>query len=391
MKPLIQYPFINWVDGMKIRREHFLSQENAVQDRLRDILALLVPAWGYGLLPAESPAAPSFHLEAEAEWLVLGACRAVTRGGFRVEIVPGRTEPLRLHLTDTLRRAGLEQYEGLLDVVLVGEPWHGVPFGALDPAETPPRQPFTRPACRLEIVPPGQPDLEPANPYILKVGQIRRKAGGWQLNPDFIPACMSPAAHPLLWQKYQSWAGFLTELEDYAGKIYYKFDRLTAEDLQIDARIWAKSIITAILEHKDEYRLLLPEHPPVYFLLFLQRLARNIYATLQFLPQKEDALLEYLSIHLNPAFRDPLAPGELAAALKEPLHLEYAHDDLAPLLLYFDRYQDFLRRVFRQAVDLRFIRDGHRKRYESVYEEDIPVKPRPGNRNDTTDGFKLSL
>lgn len=391
MKPLLQYPFVNWVDGMKIRREHFIAQENAVQDRLRDILAATVPGWGYGLLPSDGQNNPSFHLEIDSGLLVLKCCRAITKGGFRIEIIPDRSEALSLNIQDALRRSNLENYAGLLDVLLICEPWNYIPFGTIDPAETPPRQPFTQLACRLEIVPPGQPGLVASNHFTLKIGQLRQQPGGWQLIPEFIPACMAPTAHPVLWSKYQSWADFLVELEDYAQKIHYRFDRLTAEDLQIDARIWAKLIIISILEHKDEYRLIIPEKPPVYLILFLQRLARSIHASLRFLPQKEDALLEYLSVHLNPAFQDPLAPGELAASLREPLHLDYDHENLAPLLLLLERYQDFLRRIFNQAIELRFIRDGHRKRYESVYEEDIPVKPKPDNRNNFKDGFKLSL
>jgi len=376
---------------MKIRREHFLAQENAIQDRLRDILAVTTPSWAYGLLPADDPKHPSFHLETDAEFLILDCCRAITKGGFRVEIVPNRTEPLRLHILDALRFSRLENYTGTLDVVLICEPWNPLPYGAIDPAETPPRQPFTQFACRLDIIPPAQPGLVASNDFTLKIGQLQEKPGGWALMPDFIPACTAPSAHALLWKKYQSWAGFLTELDDYTGKIHDRFDRLNAEDLQIDARVWAKSIINLIVQYQDEYRLLIREKPPVYLIRFLQRLARGIHAGLRFLPQKEDALLEYLSNHLNPAFQDPFAPGELSASFKEPLHLEYDHDNIAPLLLQLDRYQDFLRRIFKIAVDLRFIRDGHRKRYETVYEDDIPLKPSPENRNNAKDNFKLSL
>ena len=36
MLPEIKYNPVNWVDGMKISRNHFVDFENAVHDHLRD-------------------------------------------------------------------------------------------------------------------------------------------------------------------------------------------------------------------------------------------------------------------------------------------------------------------------------------------------------------------
>ena len=50
MLPKIQYRLTNWVDGMKIRKEHFVNSENALVDAVRDTAALSLNNFNFGLL-----------------------------------------------------------------------------------------------------------------------------------------------------------------------------------------------------------------------------------------------------------------------------------------------------------------------------------------------------
>ena len=49
-EPLKHFP-VNWIDGMKINKNHFLQQERAFVDQLKDITSLGLHQNNYGLLP----------------------------------------------------------------------------------------------------------------------------------------------------------------------------------------------------------------------------------------------------------------------------------------------------------------------------------------------------
>src|SRR5690348_17163053 len=88
MKPNITHWPVNWLDGMKINKEHFRQTENAFQDLIRDSIADRLNHFNYGLLHSKES---SFHLQLlnyqpGLMQLRLNACRAITSGGVRIEI-----------------------------------------------------------------------------------------------------------------------------------------------------------------------------------------------------------------------------------------------------------------------------------------------------------------
>lgn len=63
MLPSLKYFSVNWVDGMKITKDHFIGMENALLDNIRDSYALTLKDFNYGLLPAVSSDKLSLDLE----------------------------------------------------------------------------------------------------------------------------------------------------------------------------------------------------------------------------------------------------------------------------------------------------------------------------------------
>jgi hypothetical protein len=47
----LKYYNVNWINGMKIRKDHFIQQENAFEDRMKDVAACFLNGFNYGLLP----------------------------------------------------------------------------------------------------------------------------------------------------------------------------------------------------------------------------------------------------------------------------------------------------------------------------------------------------
>src|ERR1700741_5399872 len=94
MLPNFKYFNVNWVDGMKLTRGHFSDQENAFIDRLRDVAAINLTSYNYGLLnPAPGSSKSIDHVvdvdRATLLRVKVNECRAITPGGARIEIVSG--------------------------------------------------------------------------------------------------------------------------------------------------------------------------------------------------------------------------------------------------------------------------------------------------------------
>ena len=46
---------VNWIDGMKINKSHFLDVQNFVSDSIRDPVGIHTSMMNYGLLPVAEP------------------------------------------------------------------------------------------------------------------------------------------------------------------------------------------------------------------------------------------------------------------------------------------------------------------------------------------------
>src|SRR3712207_3426957 len=89
MLPDIKYFPVNWVDGMKISSQDFISLENALKDEIRDTQATRLHEFAYGLLPTNHPEVdnyPRLVYDYVNNVLILKECRALMPGGQRIEI-----------------------------------------------------------------------------------------------------------------------------------------------------------------------------------------------------------------------------------------------------------------------------------------------------------------
>ncbi len=99
MLPTIKYRLTNWVDGMKIHRQHFVNSENALSDSIRDAAAVSLTNYNFGLLyPAEgdkrSLEINILRSQSDNFKISVPLCRAITAGGCRVEISPNLDEEI---------------------------------------------------------------------------------------------------------------------------------------------------------------------------------------------------------------------------------------------------------------------------------------------------------
>ena len=87
-----------WENGMKLQAEHFQHLENSIEDSIRDVQATSVLGLeSFGLLPnSEFSVRNAQGQSPQTVRVVLGACRAILPGGYRVEILPENIQKLQV-------------------------------------------------------------------------------------------------------------------------------------------------------------------------------------------------------------------------------------------------------------------------------------------------------
>src|SRR5687767_4728049 len=84
-----QYLPVNWVDGMKMSKDHFIAERNALLQILSGSTGAFINAVNYGLLPAVAAEHNPFNIHVSLDnqemiTIKLISCRAVTPGGHQI-------------------------------------------------------------------------------------------------------------------------------------------------------------------------------------------------------------------------------------------------------------------------------------------------------------------
>ena len=171
--------FVNWVDGMKIAKEHFIDQEHAMRDHLRDALMAGVSDHHFGLL---EPADLVFE-DREAK---LNACRAICRDGSRIELLPEHEQHVSCDLMPMLTN-DLEGKSFYLLAMLQADEREGVgPF-----VGEPPRQAVVLPRVSLQMLPVEKLNSAALRSAMLPVARFTVLQGHATQNKDFVAPCCS--------------------------------------------------------------------------------------------------------------------------------------------------------------------------------------------------------
>src|SRR5687768_4739238 len=88
---LVYFHSVNWIDGMKINKDHFVAQDDAFQDALFDLTSLTLSPQHYGILPPSAAGENTFDVRVtldnqNAIRIVVSSIQAITPGGIRISL-----------------------------------------------------------------------------------------------------------------------------------------------------------------------------------------------------------------------------------------------------------------------------------------------------------------
>ncbi|MFT4204253.1 MAG: hypothetical protein QM610_10105 [Chitinophagaceae bacterium] len=360
---------VNWTDGMKINKEVFTAQENAIQDLCVHASALALTPLRYGVLPSDRNSEENFKVHAAVDnqmtlQVSILSCNAVTRGGVAINI-PAAGMPKGTDSTaSVVLRFPSNPSNGVYWIVLLSNPFKLVPFGTPDIGEDPPRIPYVMPEYKLEVVPDDQYVQFVNHPHALFVGKVNVSGTGIVVDEEYIPPCFSVSAHPALIDLYGELGAFYSVLERHCCEIVQKiYGRGQKNELSELVLFLCDRVMLFLSPAVTDTKWLHYHEPPVFLFSTVATLSRVIKNTIDLrIGLGKDELLNYLSEWCN------LRSGELETIFTDVAMLRYDNNDISQCIQPIARFVKVIGKLFETLSTLEFI--GKKKESGIFIKED---------------------
>jgi len=360
MQEPLKYHHVNWVDGMKINKNHFIALENAFRDQIKDTHGSWLNDKNYGLLPSPGNQDDSLKIVMTIDnqktlKVKIFKCRAVTPGGGRIEIAEGGSELQGGSISvpfpeNTFDFAGNEN-ETIVYVALSVDPFGRVSIGNADPSEDPPRYPFVTPAYHLHIIPEEQLTRKEMGPGFLLIGKIRIADQKPELIREYIPPCTSVQSFNMLLRIHAETDKFLGQLELDVLKILNKISE--KDQTNVLARVVAhlsENILYFLSTGILEFRWKIIDQPPLFMFEFIGRLARVIKNTIDSNSgEAKEELLNYFTDWCN------LKQGDFEKTLLSAINFQYEHSNCHNTVFPMMKFTDVIATLFNKLSILEYI------------------------------------
>jgi hypothetical protein len=354
----LKYHHVNWVDGMKVNKSHFIGLENASIDRIKDAIACGLNYNNYGLLPSINEKGNPLKIVMTVDnqktlRVKVFECSAITPGGARIEIFENGTDiyGFAIPFPENTFDLSVTGNENCVYVALSVDPFSRMPIGNADPAEEPPRYPNVTSSYHVHIIPEDQLSKKELGPYFLLIGKIRIVDQKPELLKEYIPPCTSVRGHSALVRFHAESDKFLGQLELDLLKILNKISE--KEQSNILARVVAhlsENILYFLSTGILDFRWRIIDQPPLYMFEFIGRLARLIKNTIDSNSgEAKEELLNYFTDWCN------LKQGEFEKALIGTVNFQYEHTNSYNTLNVMMKFTEVIATLFNKLSILEYI------------------------------------
>ena len=364
MQETIFFP-VNWVDGMKINRTHFQTQEQAFAYQTARAAASLLNPLNYGLLPSSgaTPLSPAgstpltlfvtvdHHQQVQVR---VQQCRAITAGGYSIDFRED-TALSGSNMFTPIPLSQLQQRAGTWYVVLSINPYRRVPYGLADPAESPARLPYTLPLFTIDLLAAEDLAKNKIGDFQLTVGRLVLDEQRLSVDESYIPPCASISSHADLLAAHAIGEEFFSRLESCCLQIMQKIlQKKQSNELSIIVQRLCEQLLAFTAVQLAEWKSSGIVQPPVYLVSRTAALARLLKNGLDtWLGSGKEELVNYFTDWCN------FSQGELEASIVQMAGHVYDHLDIGASLSRIAVFTSTISQLFNQLARLEYI--GKRK------------------------------
>lgn len=336
----LQYYPVNWTDGMRVSAKDFATGDRAWIDALRDVRATLFQGRQYGLLPplrdsSDKSIHPKLEYTAANSLLSLKECRAITEGGYRIEITENLQSRFKVPLN--FPSCTIHQKEDF-SVFITADIFETKGAGKLLP-DAPPRHASVCPFYELSVIYKSD-EIGLSGFNHLKIAEYGYKNERFKRKESFIPACMTINAHKKLHERFLQAGTTLKSIHDNGIFIVQQF-RLDGRTDVKDATHWVEKILLLIAQSIWTYNDVLERQSPLYTLTFFKNLGQYVLSMSEM--HKNNVFLKDGARSQRRYFKDLADPNFRGDDLKT------AFDRIDTALKALDAWFKTLRESFKQG------------------------------------------
>lgn len=330
---------VNWIDGMKINKNHFIEFQDNMEDLIRDARNLEVNELHYGLLstPLSRPFQYAISIDTHNELSIdIKMLKAVTPAGGRIEITDYTGE-----FSEKIELKNLDKKENNYYLMLNVDPFSRVPSGEQNMDEVPPRFPHALPKYTVSSVIEGEVNQNNIGPLQFPIAKFKTSVNNFEILTTYIPPCLTLNSHPSLIGLYESYDLFFKQLEFYAIQINRKIKfRNNSEDENLISNMVfevcdkaLRNIELQITKNKwVNYNL-----KPIDLLESVITLSRAIKNSFDYFSgDGKEMLFNYFSEWTE------ISSGEYEKLFTDTINVKYKAYDIEPIVV---QIQDFMTKV----------------------------------------------
>ncbi len=371
---------INWTDGVKINKDHFIKSDFHHLDTARDYATTHLTDFNYGLLQAFEGQAEPISLSTDVnthERLVLRLkyCNAITRKGCRILFKSdfyGGDEP-----TATIESKDIDINSNLeFLVMLIVNPFQLVPVGEPDPESIPIHHPYALPKIEMQIISKSQFNTSFLEKHFLMVGKVQWKNGAFVIDQNYLPPISKIKYHSQVLYFHKKVSDVLIKLRNYSiiinNKNRHKFqnNKLASNTFKLCAKV-----MDYVSEYIFKYTQLGEENSPVFLAQSLSVLGNYISTELAILQEEDrEKLLQYYYEWID------IKPSVFESTIGDVINLNYSHLDISEMLNKLDYFMAILERLWKKMSDLEYI--GMRK--DNIVVSENRASIREDSKNNST-------
>lgn len=367
---------VNWIDGMKINKNHFISTDNNITRQIMNFYSSFLNPYNYGLLAAGqegSTEAFKVIIDMDNQGFIHAKvmnCVAVTRDGSRIEIKESTFD--ENDLSATVPQAIINPHEKNAEeyfIAITVQPFERIPFGIPHPEEIPPRLPYVLPGYHLSVYFPEDRDSFKSH-NSLTIGRIVFAGNKPELDDNFIPPCQIIYSHPKLVEFHAQLVKVMGQVEiDIIDILAGIKNKKQSTSIAGTVSEIAEAVLNFMNIHLVEFRKIALYKPPIYLFEIFAAFARTINNAINKQPAAEkEELLNYIQDWSS------LKQGEFENLIINTIEYKYNHNNINQAINSLVPFVNSISKICNTLSNLDFI--GKKKDMHIFVKEQ---KEKPGS------------
>lgn len=354
---------VNWIDGMKINKSHFIAQDDAWRDALNDVASLNASHLRFGIIPSAT-GEENYNVKISLDnqnilRVTVLACQAITPGGIKINLPATANSENISADADEIPSISFQlpdaKSASVWWVVLVIHPFQKKPAGNPDLSENPPRYPYVLPTYSIEVVSESQYNQFAYHPYALTIGKVLSGSNDVKVDSDYIPPCFSALALDDLKTLHAELDSFLATLEMRCSLIVQKiYKKNQQNELSELVQFLCDRLMIFLSTTITQMRWIILYESPALLFASVVSLARLLKNTIDLrIGSGKEEMMNYLSEWCE------LKQGEFENMLSGMANIRYDNNDINTNIQKITRFVKVTANLFEALSKLEFI--GKRK------------------------------